>query len=47
VAAFANGGDLSGGMSGYAKITTGRRTLASRFLRRVIRFIRIEFWSWW
>jgi hypothetical protein len=34
-------------MSGYAKITTGRRTIAARVVRRLIRFIRIEFWSWW
>jgi biotin carboxyl carrier protein len=47
VAAFHNSGDLAAGMSGYAKITAGHRTLASRVIRRVMRFIRIEFWSWW
>jgi putative peptide zinc metalloprotease protein len=47
VAAFHNSGELAAGMSGYAKITTGRRTLAARAIRRLIRFIRIEFWSWW
>jgi hypothetical protein len=47
VAAVVNPGGLSPGMSGYAKVTTGRRTLVWRLARSVVRFIRIEFWSWW
>jgi hypothetical protein len=47
VAALANPGGLSPGMSGYAKVTAGRRTLAWRLARGLVRFIRIEFWSWW
>lgn len=47
VAGMANRGDLNPGMTGYAKVTAGSHTLAWRVLRRVVRFFRIEFWSWW
>ncbi len=47
VAALPNSGELSVGTSGYAKVSTGRRTGAWRLIRGVARFIRIEFWSWW
>jgi HlyD family secretion protein len=47
VAAFANPGGLDPGMTGYAKVTTGNRTFAWRVVRRIVRFLRIEFWSWW
>jgi hypothetical protein len=45
-AGFENAG-LAPGASGYAKVRAGQRTLAWRLSRAVIRFIRIEFWSWW
>lgn len=47
VAAFENATALAPGASGYAKVQTGKKTLAWRASRVVIRFIRIEFWSWW
>jgi len=47
VAAIANTGELNPGMTGYAKVATGKHTLAWRVVRRVVRFFRIEFWSWW
>jgi putative peptide zinc metalloprotease protein len=47
VAGFDNSSGIAPGASGYAKVRTGSRTLAWRVSRAVIRFIRIEFWSWW
>jgi len=41
------GGRLLSGMTGYAKISCGRRPLISLILRRVVHFFRVEFWSWW
>ena len=38
---------LKGDMSGNAKITCGERRLYEIVFRRFIRFIRVEFWSWW
>jgi multidrug resistance efflux pump len=34
-------------MSGNAKIYCGERRLYEVFFRRFVRFIRVEFWSWW
>ncbi len=34
-------------MSGNAKISCGARRLYEIVFRRLIRFIRVEFWSWW
>jgi hypothetical protein len=34
-------------MSGYARIYCGKRTALDVLTRRVRRFIRVEFWSWW
>lgn len=33
-------------MTGYAKIASGRKTLASAFLGWIARFFRVEVWSW-
>lgn len=33
-------------MTGYAKIASGRKTLASAFLGWLARFFRVEVWSW-
>lgn len=38
---------LHDGMSGYAKISCGRASLAGLIAERVRAFIRVEFWSWW
>jgi putative peptide zinc metalloprotease protein len=38
---------LKAGMTGYAKIACGKRSLASLIFRRLVQFIRVEFWSWW
>jgi hypothetical protein len=34
-------------MTGNAKIFCGRRRLVDLLTRRVARYIRVEFWSWW
>jgi putative peptide zinc metalloprotease protein len=34
-------------MSGYARIYEGKRTALDILTRRVRRFLRVEFWSWW
>jgi multidrug resistance efflux pump len=34
-------------MSGYARIYCGKRTALDVVTRRVRRFLRVEFWSWW
>lgn len=41
------GSVLKPGMTGYAKIACGKRSLASLIFRRFVHFIRVEFWSWW
>jgi HlyD family secretion protein len=38
---------LKPGMTGFAKIACGKRSLASLIFRRLVHFIRVEFWSWW
>ncbi len=38
---------LHDGMSGYAKISCGRVSLAGLITERVRAFVRVEFWSWW
>ncbi len=40
-------GLLKSGMSGTAKVHCGRRWLPDLLTRRVSRYIRVEFWSWW
>ena len=34
-------------MTGNAKISCGTRRLYENVFRRLIRFVRVEFWSWW
>ena len=34
-------------MSGRAKIYCGERNALELLLRRVVRYFRVEFWSWW
>ena len=47
-AAVANrGGLLKSGMTGKAKINCGNWPLYKLVLWRVVRYLRIEFWSWW
>jgi HlyD family secretion protein len=38
---------LKPGMSGYAKVYCGKMRLASLLTRRIIRYLRVEVWSWW
>lgn len=40
-------GSLQKGMTGFAKITIARRTMAELITRKVLSFVRVEFWSWW
>ncbi len=40
-------GKLKPGMSGFAKIDCGDRTILSLITRRLVQFFRVEFWSWW
>lgn len=47
VAVFNAHGKLTPGMSGYAKIEVGERTLFQRAIRKVMSVVRVEFWSWW
>ena len=37
---------LKPGMTGQAKIYCGKRNIAYLLLRRIVRWIRIEVWSW-
>ncbi len=39
-------GALKPGMSGFAKVDCGKRTLLALLSRRIVQFFRIEFWSW-
>jgi len=39
-------GVLHDGMSGYAKIETGRTSIIGLVLRRLLSVLRVEFWSW-
>ncbi|NIN00450.1 MAG: HlyD family efflux transporter periplasmic adaptor subunit [candidate division Zixibacteria bacterium] len=38
---------LKSGMSGHAKVYCGKRRLFSVLFRRIIRYLRVEVWSWW
>lgn len=38
---------LKPGMSGHAKIFCGKRRLATLLTRRIVRYLRVEVWSWW
>lgn len=38
---------LKPGMSGYAKVYCGKLRLASLLTRRMVRYLRVEVWSWW
>jgi putative peptide zinc metalloprotease protein len=38
---------LKPGMSGNAKIRCGKQRVVDLITRRLARFIRVEFWSWW
>jgi multidrug resistance efflux pump len=38
---------LKGEMTGNAKISCGQRRLYEIVFRRLVRFVRVEFWSWW
>ncbi|HWR84164.1 MAG TPA: PqqD family peptide modification chaperone [Candidatus Deferrimicrobium sp.] len=40
-------GLLGKGMSGYAKIQVGQSSLIGLMWRKILSFIRVEFWSWW
>ena len=40
-------GVLRNGMSGYAKIDTGRASLLSFAFRKIYQNLKVEFWSWW
>ncbi|MGH8003208.1 MAG: HlyD family secretion protein, partial [Limisphaerales bacterium] len=41
------GSQLKAGMSGVAKIYGEKRSLFNLLVRRFLRFIRVEVWSWW
>jgi len=34
-------------MTGNAKISCGQRRIVELLTRRLARYIRVEFWSWW
>ncbi len=38
---------LKPGMTGNAKIYTGERRIVDIMTRRLARYVRVEFWSWW
>lgn len=40
-------GKLKPGMSGFAKIDCGKRSVLALISRRLVQFVRVEFWSWW
>jgi multidrug efflux pump subunit AcrA (membrane-fusion protein)/Zn-dependent protease len=40
-------GKLKPGMSGFAKIECGKRSVLALISRRMVQFVRVEFWSWW
>jgi putative peptide zinc metalloprotease protein len=40
-------GLLKPGMTGYAKVYCGKRSLASLLTRGIVRYLRVEVWSWW
>jgi len=38
---------LKPGMSGYAKIYCGKRSIFNLLTRRIVNYLRVEVWSWW
>jgi putative peptide zinc metalloprotease protein len=38
---------LKPGMSGQAKINCGKRSIFNLLTRRIVRYLRVEVWSWW
>jgi multidrug efflux pump subunit AcrA (membrane-fusion protein) len=38
---------LRPGMTGHAKIYCGKRSLINILTRKIIRYLRVEIWSWW
>jgi hypothetical protein len=38
---------LKSQMSGNAKIYSGNRSIAELLTRRLVRYLRVEFWAWW
>ncbi len=38
---------LKPGMTGYAKVFCGKRSLFTILTRRIVRYFRVEVWSWW
>ena len=42
-----NTSDLRQGMTGYARIYTGRRSIGEIAADRALSFLRTEFWFWW
>ena len=40
-------GLLKPGMTGHGKITCCERSIFHLITRRLVRYIRVEFWSWW
>ncbi len=38
---------LKPGMSGYAKIYCGKRSIFNVLTRRIVSYLRVEVWSWW
>ena len=38
---------LRPGMTGYAKVFCGKRTLFTLVTRRLVRYVKVEIWSWW
>jgi len=38
---------LKSGMSGHAKVYCGKTKLFDVLFRRIIRYLRVEVWSWW
>jgi multidrug efflux pump subunit AcrA (membrane-fusion protein) len=38
---------LKPGMTGYAKVFCGKRSLFTLLTRRIVRYFRVEVWSWW
>ena len=49
VTAYVPNGDglLKAGMTGKAKINCGKWPIYKIILWRLVRYLRIEFWSWW
>jgi len=38
---------LKPGMTGYAKVYCGKHSLFNLLTRRIVRYLRVEVWSWW